>query len=440
MFGGSRVREHHREGMENLSALELLPVWVNPEHLVLTARVVMAGHKMKVLCVLDGQELVGVVSAEGLAGADDHDQVCSVMRAPDLVLDFETSVRSAALKLSESDADYAVVVGETGFCGVLTPRMLLGELSRSWDPLTGLSWSDRLREWGMERLKRGNEVTILFIDLDDFGQYNKRFGHILGDRILRNVANALKDCVDNEQDVLVRFGGDEFAIGTVRSRVEAEALAEELEECVFKMFSNDQADHPVGISIGIRGGRRTKERENIHFSATLDDLINLASKDSTRRKQEKRAQQEQDAQAAQAEQVQEHQGHQNGAPPQPQPQRPTFQVVGVYADERASSGLTTVILSHGSEVVSGVHMRTGETALESVAAATAKAVERIYENRPVFVDEVILTQEGERRFVTVNGRAQTDSELVPTSAVKPVEDDLFKAAAQATIEALSPSQ
>lgn len=56
-----------------------------------------------------------------------------------------------------------------------------------------------------------NPFSILFIDLDNFKYYNDTFGHNIGDKILIEIANDLKNILDSE-DILGRYGGDEFII------------------------------------------------------------------------------------------------------------------------------------------------------------------------------------------------------------------------------------
>ncbi|MDD2358421.1 MAG: EAL domain-containing protein [Thiovulaceae bacterium] len=60
--------------------------------------------------------------------------------------------------------------------------------------------------------KRNSEkIALLFIDLDNFKTINDSFGHMVGDKFLQNVAQILKSCV-REEDIVGRFGGDEFMI------------------------------------------------------------------------------------------------------------------------------------------------------------------------------------------------------------------------------------
>ncbi len=207
--------------MNTVRDLKLLPVWVNPNHLVATALHVMLGHGLKILGVLDGQELVGVVGLEDLVGAPEGAIVSQVMRPPGAAVDAGSNVRVAAQLLVQLNAESAPVLDSQEFKGILTPLMLLKELGQSYDPLTTLSWSDVLREWGVRHLQSGDEVTIIFIDLNRFGLYNKKYGHIIGDQVIAKVAKFLMEQIEQDLDVLVRYGGDEFAIGTLETATRA---------------------------------------------------------------------------------------------------------------------------------------------------------------------------------------------------------------------------
>jgi diguanylate cyclase (GGDEF)-like protein len=54
-------------------------------------------------------------------------------------------------------------------------------------------------------------VSLIMIDIDNFKDFNDRFGHIAGDRALTAVANLLKEHF-RPNDILIRYGGDEFAV------------------------------------------------------------------------------------------------------------------------------------------------------------------------------------------------------------------------------------
>ena len=86
------------------------------------------------------------------------------------------------------------------------------------DPLTGLAnlrrLQNRLRQEIQRSSRSGNDIVIFAIDLDDFKEVNDRFSYALGDRVLKSVAVTLTDEME-PGDLLVRRGGDEFAVLTI---------------------------------------------------------------------------------------------------------------------------------------------------------------------------------------------------------------------------------
>ena len=88
------------------------------------------------------------------------------------------------------------------------------ELSRT-DPLTGAANVRAFYETAQRELERSERyksvTTIVYFDLDNFKAVNDRFGHRVGDELLRSVVHTLKRNV-RATDTVTRMGGDEFVI------------------------------------------------------------------------------------------------------------------------------------------------------------------------------------------------------------------------------------
>lgn len=402
--------------MNTLRDLRIQPIWVNPQHLVSTAAHILAGHRVRALGVLDESVLVGTISVLEVLRAPEGATVGQVMRSPEPRVNLGDSVRSVAAMFADGELEYAPVVDGDRFVGIVTPNMLLKEMGRSFDPMSGLSWSDRLREWGTSHLEQGDEVTILFIDLNEFGQYNKKHGHIVGDRVIRLVAERLGACIDPARDVLVRYGGDEFAIGTTRLREDAEVLAELLRKRASGVAVEEGVE-PVTFSVGVFGGRRSRERENTHYAATLDNLINMASRAALAAKAA--------AKQGQAVPVAE------GAGTDETPTR--FRVVGVYADDQGPRPVTTVILGLRDTIVSGAAPQNGLTQLEAVSLATVKAMERSNPDVSLKLETLAV----EAGVLKLKGRVTRGDESIRVDVARRVGADPLVAVAEATVEAIS---
>ena len=125
-----------------------------------------------------------------------------------------------------------------------------------FDATTGLPNRRYLREHlgpQIARTRRDEQrLAMLFIDLDGFKQVNAAAGHDQGDLILAETASRLKSCL-REEDVLARFGGDEFVVVLPRiaEGLDARKVADKLLATLAQTYLAAGEEFQLGASIGI---------------------------------------------------------------------------------------------------------------------------------------------------------------------------------------------
>ncbi|MHB8770818.1 MAG: EAL domain-containing protein [Syntrophales bacterium] len=138
-----------------------------------------------------------------------------------------------------------------------------------YDSLTSLPnrtlFQDRLSLAIHYSSRHNRLLALLFLDLDDFKRINDIFGHSVGDHLLREVAERLKQSVrkgdsltrylsgDDSTLTVARFGGDEFAVilPEIKNAEDAAKVADRILAAMAKPFRLDNHEVFVGASIGI---------------------------------------------------------------------------------------------------------------------------------------------------------------------------------------------
>jgi diguanylate cyclase (GGDEF)-like protein len=123
------------------------------------------------------------------------------------------------------------------------------------DALTDLPNRVQFREQiedSLKRVRRGERVAVLCLDLDHFKAVNDTLGHPVGDALLQSVADRLRLSM-RELDRIARLGGDEFAIVEVGSPQPegATALARRVIEALSEPYDIEGHHVVTGISIGV---------------------------------------------------------------------------------------------------------------------------------------------------------------------------------------------
>ena len=101
---------------------------------------------------------------------------------------------------------------------IITERNLRKELNRLsiTDSLTELfnqrHFYDRLKEEVIRAERQRHPLSLILLDLDNFKEYNDKYGHLAGDEVLRCAGEIISSCIREGVDSGYRYGGDEFAI------------------------------------------------------------------------------------------------------------------------------------------------------------------------------------------------------------------------------------
>ena len=153
-------------------------------------------------------------------------------------------------------------------------ELLKVERHAKTDALTGLSNRHTMEENFLREITRcetdDEPISLIMIDIDNFKVFNDQFGHIAGDRVLSAVASILRHQF-RPRDILVRFGGDEFAVLLPEvDEKHALAVADRVREAVCGT-TGDGSDSlitiPIKISMGVA---------QLKQNGTLNTLIRAA--------------------------------------------------------------------------------------------------------------------------------------------------------------------
>lgn len=128
---------------------------------------------------------------------------------------------------------------------------------------------ERLIDEQMLIAKENNtELCLLMIDVDHFKIFNDKFGHLLGDEVLKIVARTLTDTIKG-RDVVARFGGEEFVVFLPETPIEggvkvAEMIRTSIAGKALKRRDTNETFGSITVSLGVS-----------RFRAESDTLLTL---------------------------------------------------------------------------------------------------------------------------------------------------------------------
>ena len=138
------------------------------------------------------------------------------------------------------------------------------------DPATGClnrrGFAIQLERALLDARRRRGEVALLALDLDHFKQINDRFGHLVGDEVLFEVATMITDAV-SEEGVVARMGGEEFTV--LLPWADAEAAGAVAERIMTRLRGRQCRALPPGISVTMSIGIAAERISDVNFGSAL---------------------------------------------------------------------------------------------------------------------------------------------------------------------------
>lgn len=143
-----------------------------------------------------------------------------------------------------------------------------------------------IKEWkGCEESK--SFLSILMIDVDKFKKYNDIYGHLNGDKCLKRISEEIKNVVEKSNNIVSRYGGEEFIVLIPNSNLEeAKSMAENIRKNIEKlgiMHEGSENYKIVTVSIGIAASIPNENLSPEKLISIADDALYRA-KNSERNK------------------------------------------------------------------------------------------------------------------------------------------------------------
>lgn len=145
------------------------------------------------------------------------------------------------------------------------------------DELTGLHnrrhFTNEMSRWGSTQLT----CSMILLDIDHFKMVNDTLGHAVGDVVLRRIANLLRSEASHD-DLVARFGGEEFIIIVLDDEERAAQLAERLRRSVETLaWPNIPVPNGrVTTSVGVASAILTTSEQNQLLLKRADDALYAA--------------------------------------------------------------------------------------------------------------------------------------------------------------------
>ncbi|MFE5324552.1 diguanylate cyclase [Paenibacillus sp. NPDC056579] len=224
------------------------------------------------LVVVDEGKVTGIITSKDVRSAHPNRIVADAMTHDPIGISKSTFIGNALHIMERHKVERLIVKDGDAMKGIVTRETLNTTIGHYIDQLTGMYRSKYIEYIYDYLVSEGIRFSLLFIDLNDFGMVNKKYGHAIGDDLLIHFASVLKNAAQ-EQDYVCRYGGDEFVMITRRAQTELNTLVNQLSlPMCFGSFTISAA---VGVTSGYdaAGGSAFSYRDSISKASLLSTGI-----------------------------------------------------------------------------------------------------------------------------------------------------------------------
>lgn len=244
----------------------------------------------EVVVTSDLKEIFGSVFSKEICDQIRHQLDVSKAAVVPLVMEGE-SFGLCVFLFSGGEPDVEVLELAAGHCTLALKALIAGEETTRFGGIDPVTWAHsrgfflEALEGEVVRARRfGRGLSVIFLDLDEFGEFNENYGHTMGDRVLRAVAMTLASSVALPE-IVARYGGDEFAVLLPESHraMAAEVTSELVEKLDSLSVFEDGGDGRTGVSASFAIVSYPED------GASREELLTAAEVSLEQSKEERRA-------------------------------------------------------------------------------------------------------------------------------------------------------
>ncbi|MDR2531270.1 MAG: diguanylate cyclase [Oscillospiraceae bacterium] len=217
---------------------------------------------------------IPVIFITGLSKPDDEEKGLTLGAADYVTKPFSPSIVKLRIQNQIKMLDQLRIIERLSMLDQLTeiPNR------RSFDNQLHLEWRKAAREQ--------QPVSVLFLDVDKFKNYNDSFGHQQGDVALQTIAATLTHTLKRAGDFAARWGGEEFAVLLPNTSLSGSLeIAEQIRKCVqaTEIPCPDKAAAYVTVSIGVNTQEYGQDGTMEEFISGADKGLYQAKEDGRNR-------------------------------------------------------------------------------------------------------------------------------------------------------------